>query len=131
MALHVKQIVEACDACADLLPRQWAQPLTQTLAHFPMHHTSADLFQLAGHHYLAFADRFSGMLWCERLTRLATEKITAQLQRWMEDSGYRQTIRTDGGPQFRGSFKAWCQAHEIRHELSSAYHPESLSLIHI
>ena len=71
MALHVKQMVEACDACAELLPRQRAQPLTQMLAHFPMHHTSADLFQLAGHHYLAFADRFSGMLWCERLTRLS------------------------------------------------------------
>ena len=34
-------------------------------------------------------------------------------------------LRSDGGPQFRSDFKAYLEAENITHELSSAYHHES------
>ena len=50
------QVVEACHECVCILPQQPAQPLTQTLAYYLMHHMSTNLFQQGRQHYLAFAD---------------------------------------------------------------------------
>ena len=37
-------------------------------------------------------------------------------------------MRSDGGPQFLGPFKAWCQDNNIIHELSSPYNPRGNGL---
>ena len=50
-----------------------------------------------------------------------TKVITDILDDWFIDNGLPVSIRTDGGPQFRGPFKAWCAKHHNRHELASAY----------
>ena len=96
----VKQMVNTCSACFENLPQQQDLPLLQTEAKAPLEHTSADLFSLDGKSYLAYADRYSGMLWCDRLTSTSTSKVTDLLDRWMLDLGYPLHIRTDGGPQF-------------------------------
>ena len=51
--------------------------------------------------------------------------ITDILGDWFIEHGLPVSIRTDGGPQFHGPFKAWCAKHHIRHELASAYNHES------
>ena len=38
------------------------------------------------------------------------------------------SIRSDGGPQFRGDFSHFCEKHGIRHELSAPYNPKSNGL---
>ena len=53
-----------------------------------------------------------------------TKFITDILDDWFIEHGIPVSIRTDGGPQFRGLFKSWCGKHHIRHELASAYHHE-------
>ena len=125
MSNAIKQMIETCSACAEVLPCQAEQPLTQTEATYPMEHASADLFFLDGHTYLAFADCFSGMLWCNRLRRTATGNMTTLLGCWMDDFGYLLHIRMDNGPQFRDPFRRWCQDKGVSHIPSSAYHPES------
>ena len=47
------------------------------------------------------------------------------LEEWFVDHGILVSIRTDGGPQFRGSFDEWCTRNNIQHELSSTYRHES------
>ena len=121
----IKQMVNTCPACFELLPQQQPLPLIQTDSKCPLEHTSADLFSLNGKTFLAYADRYSGMLWCDKLTSTTTDKVTDLLTKWMLDFGFPQHIRTDGGPQFRGPFDAWCKEHHIIHELSSPYHPQS------
>ena len=37
-------------------------------------------------------------------------------------------IRCDGGPQFLGPFRSWCQENSITHELASPYNPKSNGL---
>jgi hypothetical protein len=47
------------------------------------------------------------------------------LDKWFIKQGFPVSIRTEGGPQFRGPFKSWCAQHHIHLELASAYHHES------
>ena len=42
--------------------------------------------------------------------------------------GWPSTIQSDGGPQFLGQFKAWCEHNNILHELSSPYNPKGNGL---
>ena len=65
------------------------------------------------------------MVWCDCLTSTSTEKVTQCLVKWFQDFGFPKSIRTDGGPQFRGPFDQWCEDNSIIHELSSAYNPQS------
>ena len=125
MGNEIKQMVHNCSACFEHLPAQPRQPLQQTFAKHPLEHTSADLFSLQGKTYLAYVDRYSGMLWCDRLSSTTTAAVTGLLDKWMFDSGFPNRIRTDGGPQFRGPFDDWCATHHIVHELTSPYHPQS------
>ena len=125
MARDIKDMVSRCEACQEHLPHQRPQPLLQTTASAPLEHTSADLFSLAGKNYLAFADRYSGMVWADKLSSLTTTAVTKCLDKWLYEIGFPRHIRTDGGPQFRGPFDEWCKEHSIIHEVSSPYHPQS------
>ena len=44
---------------------------------------------------------------------------------WMVDYGKFSSVRSDGGPQFRGQFDQFCMYEKIVHETSSPHHPES------
>jgi hypothetical protein len=74
--------------------------------------------------YLIGADRFSGWPMVAYLQE-DTKTLTDILEEWFIDHGTPVCIRTDGGPQFREPFKAWCNKHRVRHELASAYNHES------
>ena len=121
----IKDMISRCEQCFSLLPQQQQLPLQETVGRYPMEHTSSDLFQYANRHYLVLADRYSGMIWCDRLTSLNTDAVTAKLDKWMQEFGDALHIRTDGGPQYRSAFDSWCEDNGIRHETSSPYYPES------
>ena len=79
-----------------------------------------------GNNYLISMDRYSGWPMASPVPRKAnTTTITDILEEWFAEHGIPISIRTDGGPQFRGPFDEWCRQNNIRHELSSAYHHES------
>ena len=90
-----------------------------------MHKVSADLFQCNSRHYIVLVDRFSGYPFVKALNSLTTASVIGAIHPWFEDFGYPASIRTDGGPQFRSEFAAYCIKHGITHETSSPYHPES------
>ena len=119
------QYIQACTPCQSHLPAQVPPPQSLTLAKFPMDHVSADLFSLQGKNYLVASDRYSGMIWCDRLNSTTTDAVSSKLDYWFTDFGYPIHIRTDGGPQFRQLFDSWCSSKGIIHQLSSPYHPES------
>ena len=57
-----------------------------------------------------------------------TSSVTAQLQSWFTEYGWPNSIRTDGGPAYRNEFTNFCNSNGIKHELCSAYNPESNGL---
>ena len=122
---QIKQMIERCDACQRFRPSQPIEPLIHTTADFPMHKVSADLAQAGGKTYLIMVDRFSGYPFVAQLSNQSTSAIVTHMLHWFRTYGFPTSIRTDGGPQFRGPFKEFCRNSGIDHENTSPYHPQS------
>lgn len=125
---NIKQLIESCPACQELRPSQQSEPLIQTEATVPMQQVAVDLFEVKGQHWLCMVDRFSGFPFARRLSKLHTAHVTDIMLEWFLDWGFPQVIRSDGGPQFRSAFQEFCKKHDIAHEVSSPYHPQSNGL---
>ena len=70
-------------------------------------------------------DRWSSFPLYKQLQTLSTQAIINILESWFNVLGWPSSIRSDGGPQFCGPFRAWCEKNNITHELSSPYNPKS------
>ena len=131
MVSALKNLCDACVACAETAPSKPTKtgrggtPVTQLR---PMDEVSVDLCQSGCDHYLVMVDRFSGMIWADKLHRLDTNAVTKVLTTRFGELGWPRAIRSDGGPQFRGPFELFCKNRGVKHELSSAYHHQSNGL---
>ena len=93
-----------------------------------MNELGSDLYDAIGKSWLVLVDRYSGYTWNAQLRDKCTSSVTAQLQSWFTEYGWPNTIRTDGGPAYRNEFSNFCSNNGIKHELCSAYNPESNGL---
>ena len=122
---HIQQEIDKCEPCQSLKPSLPKEPLIHNTASFPMESASVDLFQFGSQHYLVLVDRYSRLPMVSKLGNLSSATVIRYLTELFDTYGWRLLIRTDGGPHFRSEFKTFCAAHDISHELSSRYHPES------
>ena len=123
--------IDNCKVCREDLPTQARPTCTSTpasTAQAPMQHVASDLFDSQGHTWLVLVDRYSGYAWTSKLRSTTTSSVTTILSGWFDDYGWPTSIRTDGGPQYRTEFSDFCSNYGIKHELSSAYNPESNGL---
>ena len=67
--------------------------------------------------YLVTVDRYSNYMFVNRIKEFAAKNILDILQTIFMDYGYPESIRSDGGPQFRGPFTRFCAENNIEHEL--------------
>ena len=118
----------SCDTCNAHAPSQPPEPLLLTPPpEYPFQQTVADVFQLDGCPYLAYADRLTGWLEVAQLPSGATSrKIMEQLRSYFARWGTPEQISIDGGTnlvseEITAFFKMWGVA--VR--LSSAYYPQS------
>ena len=93
-----------------------------------MAHVGVDLFEFAGKQFLICVDKWSGFPVYKQLNTVTTRAVISALEDWFNILGWPSTIRSDGGPQFLGPFKAWCENNNILHELSSPYNPKGNGL---
>ena len=63
-----------------------------------------------------------------QLHSLTSASILKTLSTWFNLFGWPSSIRSDGGPQFRGEFSRFCASHAIRHKVSALYNPKSNGL---
>ena len=123
MTNAIKLMISRCMECMACLPSQTLEPQIPTEATRPFERFSIDLGTQKGKDYLISMDRYSGWPMAAPIPKKANTKvITDILDEWFIEHGLPVSIRTDGGPQFRGPFKSWCAQHHICHELVSAYH---------
>ena len=94
----------------------------------PMAQVGVDLFDCGGKTHLLCVDRWSGFPLFKRLQSQSTKAVTDILSTWFNILGWPTSIRSDGGPQFCGPFRAWCQQNNISHELSAPYNTKSNGL---
>ena len=70
---NIRNVVCSCVTCAEHLPSHAPEPLlVKPPLSRPFESTASDLFQLAGHHFLVYTDRFSGWLTVGTCGRTAT-----------------------------------------------------------
>ena len=129
MSSEIKIMIQDCDTCKPFLPSQAQEPIIAgTSATGPMTDVGSDLFQIGKNHYIVMVDRYSGFPFVEKLSKLSTQAITKILTTWFNTFGWPERIRTDNGPQFRSEFGEFCKEHNILHENSSPYYPQSNGL---
>ena len=123
----VRQMRLQCRQCNKNSPSQSAEPVTiSPPPEVPFEQTAADFFNLEGHNFLAFADRYSGWLEVERLPTNSFKHVRKIFLRWFRTYGVPVEIATDGGSPFQSfDYKNFCRTWDIRRRLSSAYYPQS------
>ena len=125
MGNDISQKIESCEKCLENSPsRPKSKYPNTTIAEHTLEQVSADLFEYGGKDYLLLADRYSGYPVVQPLRRTSTQDVTDAMEDWFLEVGYPKILRSDGGPQFRGKFKKFCNDNDIVHELSSPYHSE-------
>ena len=125
MKHDIKAMIERCEACQSLRPSKPTEQFIHTTAKFPMEMISIDLFHVGRKNFVVIADRYSGYIWVEQLRDLSTKAITKIMDVITGTYGIPISCRTDGGPQFRGPFRDYCDKKGIAHEISSPYNPQS------
>ena len=123
----IKRITEQCDQCRLHLRSQSNEPLQQTVAERGFQMLSTDLFEALGQKFIVIADRYSGMVFCEKLNSETTTAVTKKLQELFDRmSALPQSLRTDGGPCFKSQeFKDWCDKLGIVPDKSSPHNHRS------
>ena len=67
-----------------------------------------DLIDFVGKKFLICVNQWSGYPMFQRLHLTTTASILGVLSGWFNLLGWPCSIRSDGGPQFRGDFAAFC-----------------------
>ena len=93
-----------------------------------MQHVGLDLFSYGNKQHIICVDHWSGYPLYSSLCSLSSDAIISTLSGWFNILGWPSSIRSDGGPQFRGPFSSFCSQQGITHELSAPYNPKSNGL---
>ena len=132
MSNDIKTFVQSCQSCYKRLPSQRENPSVTAppSASFgpAVAQVGLDLFDFAGKKHLICVDKWSGFPVFKRLQSQTTKAITDILAGWFNILGWPSSVRTDGGPQFCGPFRDWCNANSITQELASPYNPKANGL---
>jgi hypothetical protein len=131
MKNDIAENIKRCEACMQHQKnniRQEILPTRPSEAGEPMKMMGTDLFDAIGKKWIVLVDRFSGYCFVKQLQKTATKDVVNFLTNIFQDYGWPNSIRSDGGPQFRGDFQKFCRENNITHELSSPYNPESNGL---
>ena len=131
MKNDITNIINKCEQCQMHCASLPTDEYINSSASCPMEKVATDLFIYKNVHYLIMVDCFSRYTWLHPLKRLSSEAIISQFKKWFLHYGFPRTIRSYGGPQFRSTFKAFCDDFGIIHKASSPYNPRSNGLAEI
>ena len=123
----IRQLRAQCKQCNEQAPSQQSEPMIMTPPpEYPFEKAVADLLDLEGHTFVAYADRFSGWLEVERLPSSAFKHLQKVLLRYFSVYGVPTEISDDGGPPFNSQeFRSLLKRWDINHRLSSVAYPQS------
>lgn len=73
-----------CRVCNEISPSQAREPMMDHVnqLEMPFQQTVTDLFEKSGHHYLVYADRYSGWVEITHITTTDAKRVTNCLRRW-------------------------------------------------
>lgn len=119
---------DACVTCNAHSPSLAAEPFTFTpTPEYPFQHTVADLCQLDGQVYMAYADRLTGWLELAHFPNGATSgKLSSVFRQYFQRWGAPESVSTDGGTNLTSAemcqfFNRW----GVEQRVASAHFPQS------
>ena len=125
-------MIRQCTACNVNKPSQPKNPRSTQppSSHLgpPMIHVGLDLFDFGGKQHLICVDHWSGYPMFSVLSSSTSSAVINILKGWFNLLAWPQSIRSDGGLQFRGEFVKFCVENGILYELSAPHHPRSNGL---
>ena len=123
----VKQKRLQCRQCNENAPSQPDEPMITTpKPELPFQQTVSDLYQLGSHHYLLYADRYSGWTEVAKISNSSAKHIKRNMLEWFKAYGVPEEISSDGGPPYNSSeYDSFLKSWGVSKRLSSAYYPQS------
>ena len=123
----IRQKRAQCKQCIKNAPSQHTEPLMISPdPEVPFQQTAADLCDLEGHHFLIYADRYSGWVEGIKLSNSTFRTVRKHLLNWFTTFGAPEELATDGGPPFNSNdYDKFLRSWDVRKRLSSAHYPQS------
>ena len=127
----IQQTRNQCNTCWEIAPSQpHLPPVEPIIPTSPFEAVASDYFELNGHWYLVFVDRFSNWPHIAKVeqgpTTTGAKGLIKALKRTFATFGIPHELSSDGGPEYTANetddfLKRW----GVKHRLSSAYNPRS------
>ena len=127
MAAEIKQLVQNCEQCEQLKPKNQKETLRQhSDGNGPWDKIGTDLFEIKGKNYLLVIDYYSNFIEVDQLTTTTSKQVIEKLKKQFARFGIPCQIVSDGGPQYSSSeFEVFVKDWGIIHHITSPNHPNS------
>lgn len=130
MNRQIEEVIEKCETCLEKRNKLPKEPMMiHPIPTLPWTKVAADLFELAGKHFIVMVDYYSNFIEVEDLANQSAKEVIRNMKRIISRHGIMMTLLTDNGPQFTSSeFKDFTEQYGIDHITSSPYRPQSNGL---
>ena len=126
MNMQLKNLIDSCEQCMQLLPSLPREPDLKTFGKYPMDELSFDFFNYDSCNYLSVVDRYSGFLWCFKVPNMLSKTVIKELKGLFLHFGFPNKLRCDNQTSFQSEeFIDFIKEHGIILVTSSPYNPES------
>ena len=129
MNADIRNTRYTCQKCNEFSPSQPKEPIIPSPApQYPFQMVCADYFEVSGHYYFVYVDRFSAWLSIFHFKphQATTNTLKTECRSLFENYGAPEEFGSDGGPQFTSTdFGNFLKDWGIHHRLSSAGYPQS------
>ena len=127
MSSQLRQLKNGCQRCREIAPSLSKEPMLSAIQPTrPFQYVASDIFDMAGHLYLVYVDRYSGWIEVAYCNKTDTSTIKKAFRKWFITFGVPEELSCDGGPQYiskelRDFLNTW----GVKMRQSSAYYPQS------
>lgn len=129
MNTQIREMVESSSICEKFKRNNQKEPLVQDESpKYPFERVSMDLFEYAGHDFIAIIDAYSNYLLSYRLKNKTSKHIIEGLKEIFDRIGYPTYVRADNVPFSSGEFDRFASEYNIKFNFSSPRYPQSNGL---
>ncbi|CAM1297925.1 Uncharacterised protein r2_g721 [Pycnogonum litorale] len=124
--LQIESVVTECVSCQQTAPSPSTEGSEPWPAARPWQRVHLDYGSFNGRDFLILVDAGSKWIEAEFVKSTSSESTLRLLFSWFSRFGMPEAVHTDGGPQFTSAeFRDKMRDWNIRHTVSSPYHPQS------
>lgn len=129
MSRDLTEVVRQCIVCEKFTRANQKEPLVQdSTPEYPFQRISVDLYEYAGHDFVAVIDAYSGFLMSRRLADKSARQVIRVLDDIFCAYGYPTQIRSDNVPFGSREFEMYASEVNVVLKFSSPRYPQSNGL---